>query len=315
MKIRLGYVSVPISLEDITYCRTITYTNYSKLSEIDARNKLNQIITHNFKQLEEVIRYNQINNIHFFRLSHTLIPLATHQGVVFAYLLPYQSLWERIGTLFHTYKMRIDTHPDQFCVLNSEKEKVVKDCEIMLEFHYQMWKIMKYEGKAILHVGGGSNDKKEAIIRFKTNFKNLPLHLQKMIILENDDKIFTAFDVLLICEELHIPMVLDYHHYRCNHEEEDIVSLLPRIIDTWKDTSLPPKMHYSTAKNKKEFRSHSEYIDSKEFIDFLSVIKKANHDIDVMLECKAKDMALFKLVREIKFYTNIKFIDETTFEL
>ena len=32
-----------------------------------------------------------------------------------------------------------------------------------------------------------------------------------------------------------------------------------------------------------------------------------------MLECKAKDDALFRLVRELKYKTNYKFIDETTF--
>ena len=32
-----------------------------------------------------------------------------------------------------------------------------------------------------------------------------------------------------------------------------------------------------------------------------------------MIEAKAKDMALFKLTRELKYKTNYKFIDETTF--
>ena len=32
-----------------------------------------------------------------------------------------------------------------------------------------------------------------------------------------------------------------------------------------------------------------------------------------MIEAKKKDEALFKLVRELKYKTNFKFIDETTF--
>ena len=34
-----------------------------------------------------------------------------------------------------------------------------------------------------------------------------------------------------------------------------------------------------------------------------------------MLEAKAKDEALFKLIRELKYKTNYKFIDETSFEV
>ena len=41
--------------------------------------------------------------------------------------------------------------------------------------------------------------------------------------------------------------------------------------------------------------------------------KKLPYDIDIMIEAKGKDDALFKLVRELKYKTNYKFIDETTF--
>ena len=34
-----------------------------------------------------------------------------------------------------------------------------------------------------------------------------------------------------------------------------------------------------------------------------------------MIEAKAKDEAVFKLIREIKYKTNYKFIDETTINL
>ena len=39
------------------------------------------------------------------------------------------------------------------------------------------------------------------------------------------------------------------------------------------------------------------------------------YDIDVMLEAKAKDDALFRLIRELKYKTDYNFIDETSFEI
>lgn len=58
---------------------------------------------------------------------------------------------------------------------------------------------------------------------------------------------------------------------------------------------------------------HHDYIDRVEFLKFLKILKKENKDIDIMIEAKKKDEALFRLVRELKYKTNIKFIDETSF--
>lgn len=78
-----------------------------------------------------------------------------------------------------------------------------------------------------------------------------------------------------------------------------------------------PKVHFSSPKSKlkKEIRSHSEYIDSNAFIAFLEDVKPFLSRLDIMLEVKAKDDALFRLVRELKYKTNYRFIDETTFEV
>ena len=166
----------------------------------------------------------------------------------------------------------------------------------------------------ILHIGSSVFGKKASLTRFINNFKKLPIHLQEIIAIENDDKVFVIEDVLEICEKINIPCVLDYHHYICNHDKE-LKSLLPRIFATWKDKI--PKMHYSSPKSKlkKEFRSHHDYINSNDFIEFLDFVKEFNTDIDIMLEAKAKDEALFRLVRELKYKTNYTFLDETTFEI
>ena len=109
-------------------------------------------------------------------------------------------------------------------------------------------------------------------------------------------------------------MVLDYHHHLCNNDNLDIDIYLKRIINTWKN--INPKIHFSSPKNntKKDFRTHHDYINPIEFIKFLDKIKNLNIDLDIMLECKAKDEAIFKLVRQLKYY-NYTFIDETTIKL
>ena len=130
---------------------------------------------------------------------------------------------------------------------------------------------------------------------------------------EYDDKIFTIEDTLTISNNLDIPIVLDYHHFNCNHTNENIEEFIHQVFSTWKDKT--PKIHFSSPKSKlkKEFRSHSDYINVDEFIDFIEKIKFINKDFDIMLEAKAKDDALYRLVRQLKYKTNYKFLDESSF--
>ena len=313
MKIRLGYVAISLTL-DITASKTITYKNYMKLNEQNKIIKLENLINTNFANLKQIMWYNFKNGIHFYRLSPNIIPLATHPNININYIKPYEKEWENIGFLAKIYNIRIDTHPDHFCVLNSPKKEIIKNSTATLEYHYQIFKAMKINGKAILHIGGLYNDKQNAIKRFINNFKKLDKNIQKIIVLENDDKIFNIKDTLYVCETLNIPMVLDYHHYKCNNENENLKEYLPRILKTWDNQTLNPKMHFSSPKNKKEFRSHNDYINDDDFIKFIEMLKPYNTDIDIMLECKAKDIALFKLIRELKTKTNYTFLNDTTFK-
>ena len=119
-------------------------------------------------------------------------------------------------------------------------------------------------------------------------------------------------DIVYISKILNIPIVLDIHHHNCNNKN-CIQYYLKDVLESW-NLDIP-KFHFSTPKNKtkKEFRSHNDYINVDEFINFLEIVKIYNKDIDIMLEAKAKDEALFKLVRLLKYKTNYNFIDETTF--
>lgn len=311
MQIRLGYVAISLTL-GITASKTMTFSRYQSLDVDEAKREIDNKINENFDNLEKILTYNYKNDVHFYRMSHNLIPLATHKSVLFDYIKPYEKRWKRIGDLIKKYNMRVDIHPDEYCVLNSPNIKVLENSVNILTFGKEIFEAMGICGQMVIHVGGVYNNKQEALKRFKDNFQKLDKEIQKMIILENDDKVFGVKDVLSICEELKIPMVLDYHHYLCYNDGEDINDYLPRIIKTWDKNKLRPKMHFSSPKNLREKRSHSEYIDVCKFTEFLEILKKYNMDIDVMLECKAKDEALFRLVRELKYYTNYTFLDETT---
>ena len=117
-----------------------------------------------------------------------------------------------------------------------------------------------------------------------------------MIMLENDDTSFTLEDTLYLCEKLDIPLVFDYHHHLAHHQDANWENNWNRVVQTWRHSPLPIKMHISSPKSDKEFRHHSDYVDIDMFFKFLKVIKGSIPQIDCMIEAKRKDEALFKLM-------------------
>lgn len=313
MMIRLGYVSISKTLNDITTSSSYSVTNFFKEKDYQ---KLSNIIKSNLNSLIEILKYNQKNDIHFYRISSNLIPLATYPDISFDYQKKYLSNYEEIKKIIHENQMRIDMHPSQYCVLNSVRKEVVSSSIEIIKYHYNLLKEMGITPKIIiLHIGSNTFGKQNSLTRFIHNFKKLSKELQEMIVIENDDKVFQIEDCLYLSNELKIPVVLDYHHFLCNNTGKKIEDYLEDIFQTWNYTSIRPKIHFSSSKNKKEFRAHHEFIDVDEFINFLEILGKYSYDVDIMLEAKGKDEALFRLVRQLKYKTNYEFLDGTSFKI
>lgn len=304
MKVRLGYACITNCINDSS-SSPYTYSEYLKDGDID---KLDRVIISNLKSLNNIIDYNIKNNIHFYRISSKIIPLATKDDVKFDYTNKYKSYYDTIGKKISDSKMRVDFHPDQFCVLNSVKSDVVSNSVKILEYHYNLLNMLNVNDKIlILHVGSSTFGKENSISRFINNFNKLPIYLRKCIAIENDDKVFNVNDVLKISKVTSIPIVLDYHHHLCNKSDFSFAD----IFNSWGNSRV--KMHFSSPKNKRDYRSHNEYINGDDFINFIEILKKYDRDIDIMLEAKGKDDSLFRLVRYIKYKTDYEFIDDTTF--
>jgi len=307
MKIRLGYACVPVTIDE-TSSHTLTYASYKKLGNKGII-KLDSVIKENFKSLENILKYNIKNDIIFFRMTSELMPLLTHPNVNYD-ILNYKSYFNNIGKIIRENNLRVDMHPSAYTVLNSINEDVVLSTINILKNYQKMYELMNIKSYLVLHVGSKTDGKKASMKRFINNFNKLPDSIKKLIILENDDKSFNIRNVLSICEKINIPMVLDYHHFKVNKNNEKIEDYIERIFKTWKDT---PKIHFSSPRDKKNKRAHHDYINSDDFIDFLERIKFTNKDFDVMIEAKKKDEALFRLIRELKYKTDYKIEKNTIF--
>lgn len=318
MRVRLGYVAIALRLPGVTSSSNVTYTYYQKIGTGEEKlNKLKQVSYSNIADLKRILEYNIKSNIHFYRITSALIPLATHPDVNWDYRSVFDVDFKLLGDIIKDNNMRVDTHPDQFNVINSVDDKIVENTKRNLWFHANLFKDMGYPlGKMVLHVGSAAGGKEAALKRFENNFKNYPDEITSKLILENDDKTFTTKEILQLCKRLGTPMVLDVHHHICNNDGDSIEEILPDIFDTWSGEVLPPKLHFSSPKDGPKDRKHADFIDGQHFVEFIESCKPLNKDIDIMIEAKKKDLALNDLVFSIKkLRKDWKWIDSSTFEL
>jgi UV DNA damage endonuclease len=207
--------------------------------------------------------------------------------------------------------VRLSTHPGQYTVLNSEDERVaglaVGELEVQAEILDAMG--LGPEAVVVVHVGGAAGGTRAALDRFARGFERLSAAARARIVVENDDRSFGLADVVRLSERIGRPVVWDVLHHRC-HDPEGIPDreALARALSTW-PAGVTPKIHYSSPRTAVEtrkgkvvlpaLRAHADLIDPIGFRYFLEHTACGLPDFDVMLEAKAKDLALLRLREQV----------------
>ncbi len=321
MLVRLGFVAMSVHLKDASPSKTITRTRFETLDDPQrALNHIRSLVEINAQNTLRLLRYCGSRDIHLYRLTSKLIPLATillqtHelQELVSSRAL---QLFSECGKTAKEQHLRISAHPDHFTVLGSTNPSVVESAILNLRYHHEILELMGLSDSCyqlVLHVGSAVGGKEAAMKRFAETFEKLPSLLQRRLMLENDDKTYTTGETLSLCQKLKIPMVLDVHHMICNGTPDDTL-LLPEILQTWNGQAFPPKFHFSTPRSPKTPRAHADYIDPCCFREFLMQLKNAGaQQADIMLEAKQKDEALFTLMRALSDCKDIQPVDGGSF--
>lgn len=264
-------------------------------------NHLRDIILHNIDHTYNILEWNVAHHIRMYRVSSDLMPLVTHPDILAAYDWRWYKDHEVVEGLYRIHKfarqeeIRLSMHPDQYTVLNSPKEEVVKNSIDYLEYHAKLLSIIG--GKdMIVHVGGVYGDKECALKRFVATYIGLSDEIKSYLRLENDDKSYNIFEVLELSDETGIPVVFDLHHHRCLMDVPISHDLLDQIERTW--SLKTPKIHISSGKTGDKDRSHHDFISAK---DCRSLCKLyGNRKVDVMVEAKKKEYAALGVMDYIR---------------
>jgi len=312
--VRLGYVAMSMELEDCSPSKTITVKHYEHIQGEEARiGRLRRITGENLKNLARLLYYNAANGVHLFRITSKLVPLATHPlAAGWDYIADLQDEFAKTGSIARENKMRISSHPDHFTLINSPRQEVIEASLRDLDYHEKVFQAMGLDNaEMVMHVGGMYGSREQSVKRFAENFRKLPDGIRKRLLLENDDKIYGAAEVLGICEELSIPMVLDVHHHMCCNKGEDLGDIMQRVYNTWGERL--PKLHFSSPRSEKNCRAHADDIDFDSLYRFLKTAREFDRDIDIMVEAKNKDRALFNLMGRFKETAGIEVVGGASF--
>ncbi|KAJ4368804.1 UV-damage endonuclease [Neocucurbitaria cava] len=262
----------------------------------------------NARDIIKMVRWNDKYGIKFMRLSSEMFPFASHDEYGYK-LKPFaEETLREVGEVIAQLGHRVTTHPGQFTQLGSPRKQVIDNAIRDLEYHDELLSLLELppqqdrDAVMILHLGGAYGDKPAAIARFKENYAKLPQSVKNRLVLENDDVVWSVHELLPLCQELNIPMVLDFHHHNIIFDEtqiregtKDIMDLFPAILETWKKKGITPKMHYSEscppAITRTSRRKHSPRV---------MTIPPCPDTMDLMIEAKDKEQAVFELMRTFK---------------
>lgn len=209
-----------------------------------------------------------------------------------------------LGTRALNLDLRLSLHPSQYIVLNTLDERVLDAARRTLESHAAILDGMGLgpEHKIITHVGGLYGDRESALSRFAERYELLSEPVRRRLIVENDDRLFPVEDVLWLHERTGIPVVFDWlHHVALNPSGMTPVEAARRAMATWPE-GQKPKMHFSSIAESGftpgKAAPHHDYIDPDDLIPFLTAL--VDHDFDLMLEAKMKDLAVFRVRDDLR---------------
>ena len=258
-----------------------------------------ELALQNVRDLHKILEWNLENEIYFYRLSSDMIPWASEYEM--EELPDYNLILAaamKAGNFAREHDMRLTSHPGPFNKLASPKERVFQLTYKDLKVHADLFDMIGLPrtpyAKLNIHVGAAYGDKPFALDNFCRNFERLPENVRSRLTVENDDKesLYSTLELYEgVYKRIGIPIVFDYHHHMLHPGGQTEQEALELALSTWGD--IKPVVHYAESRSiehnnpKIKENAHSD--------SYWSAINLYNLDLDVMLECKHKEIGLYKM--------------------
>ena len=264
-------------------------------------------IIENLNDVIKMIEWNEKHGIRVLRLSSELFPHKSNPKVDdYSFDFAIEAM-KKIGEKAREYGHRLTFHPGQYNVVGTPTDACFQQTINDLSYHADVLDYMEMDNTSVMVVHGGGiyGDKAKTIERWKKQYMLLPDNVRKRLVLENCEKCFSIEDCLEVSKSINIPIVFDTHHFECykilhpNEKFKEPCEYMSDILESWKRRGIKPKFHVSEQGSGKTGH-HSDFIEElPEYL--LDIPNKYGVDIDVMIEAKMKEQAIFKLYEKYPF--------------
>lgn len=275
--------------------------------------------------LRDIFVYLDRQDIRMYRMASNLAPYVAHPDMPWFHTQVDECATELaiLGELATTHGLRLSFHQSLSIVLNAEDERIARNSVAQISAQARILDSMGLGPEAVIvvHVGGVYRHKEAALERFNTRYRLLPEPVRGRLVLENDDRRFSVADILRVHNETGAPLVFDWLHFQ-NHNPEQTppMEALEMCLGTW-PAGVTPKIHFSsprtamrvvertcssTKEKTRHLRAplsveHADFIDPFQFATFVRAARRRSlAAFDVMLEAKAKDLAVLHLREQME---------------
>lgn len=263
-------------------------------------------LSRSLELLDAVFDHLDAADIRVYRLSSGTVPYGTHPDLPeLDYRRQIAACEEELGRLGEKARglgLRLSTHPGQYTVLSSPDPEIARKARLDVEQDALLLDSLGAGGEAVVvvHVGGVYGDGRASLDRWTRSWEALSEGAQARLVVEHDERCFDLADVLHLHERTGVRVVFDLHHHRCKPApgREDVAAALSAALATW-PADVRPKVHVSSPRT--ELRSvggrlrpplldqHADFLHPW---DLLALLDAADRPLDVMVEAKAKDLAV-----------------------
>ena len=192
---KLGYACINMGFSNVPKSKRIT-TNRSMIKRtFQARGipYASELALQNCTDLLKILKWNEENDIKFFRMSSSLFPWASEYNL--EQLPDYENICQALidaGSFATDVGQRLSFHPGPFNKLCAKDDRIVNNTVKELEHHSEIFDIMgfkpSYYNKINIHIGAAYDNKRETAYRFCKNYDKLSNNLKGRLTVENDDK-------------------------------------------------------------------------------------------------------------------------------
>lgn len=265
--------------------------------------------------LRDILTYLGAHRLRMYRMHSRLAPAPPvgDEGAALAEVAACALELEAAGALARHLGVRLSFHPYNAVVLNAVNEDQAGRSRTHLTVLAAILDAMGLGDEAVivLHVGGVYEGVPQACARFLRRYEALPEGVRRRLALENDDRRFWFGDVWDIHCACGVRLAFDtLHHQVLNPERTPWTEALALALSTWPQGVIP-KVHVSSPRTELRptaagarakmptWTEHSDLVNPFEFISFLRQTAGLR-PFDVMLEAKARDLAVLKLREDLQ---------------